>query len=785
MSKSIRLIYFGLIVFSILLVIGNWVTPVQANNANINTPMPTGTPIVQPEGGGEPVSPEQQTELKNVIQSYFDIRYRAFSALQLNEFGDLVSNSADAKKFLGLELGKLKVDLRNAELNHLRYVDYKYSLEYDNFAFDPQTQTATAELVEENDVIYEISEELNPQNPDVSHLYNLKHTITLRQENSQWKIVSDEYNDYLWRMLKQSGKSASEVLNTMKASPRPTQSVNPGTATILAALPDDDSIHAYDRVGAVNYALQHISVYNPDYPTYQGLGGDCTNFVSQSIYEGGNASMYIPSPLPPPSPNGQSGWYLLNEGQRATDWNDVGGFYDFVTSYGFPTEGPEGSEVQIGSLMLGDVIEYDFEGDGLWDHAVIVVDIINGVPYVASHTADVGPQPYTYFAPYTNIRFIHIERSDGVPPAKTKILLGSDDAGTNPTGCGFSSTDNEVYLGACSGSGNITSGFRFTNMPIPKKAQMKYAYINFTVDGTYTAPLSLNIYGEDTGNSATFTGSSTPANRSTPYSPISWNITDQWDLGLRRTSPDLSSVIQNIVNRSDWVNGNSLSVIIKNAGSNVRRVIAYERASSDPSLSPAKVLSTYTVTTTQVTYNSVASKDGWILESTETSSVGGSNNSNTNTFNVGDDSSNKQYRSILHFDTSGLPNNAFVISAILKVKQQSITGTNPFTTHGNLVADIKKPNFGTNANLTNSDFEDTPGLSGIAMFDSTPSNSWYSTILNSTAFPYINLTGTTQFRLAFTLDDNNDLGADYITFSSGNDSANAPQLIINYYVPAP
>ena len=153
----------------------------------------------------------------------------------------------------------------------------------------------------------------------------------------------------------------------MKASPRPTQSVNTGTETILATLPNDDSSHAYDPVGAINYALQHNNAYNPDYPTYQGLGGDCTNFVSQAIYEGGNASLYIPNPLPPPSPNGQSGWYLLNEGQRATDWNDVGGFYDFVTNDGFPTEGPEGSDVPINNLMLGDVIEYDLEGDGyIW-----------------------------------------------------------------------------------------------------------------------------------------------------------------------------------------------------------------------------------------------------------------------------------------------------------------------------------------------------------------------------------------------------------------------------------
>ena len=236
MIKSTRLIFFGLIVFAILLTAGNWVTPVRANNANIITPTPTGTSIVQPENGGEPASPEQQAELKNVIQSYFDIRYRAYNNLQLNGFSDLASDRADAKAFLGSELGKLSIDIRNAELNHLRYVDYKYFLKYGNIAIDPQTQTATVELVEENDVIYEISAELNPQNSAVSHMYNLKHTITLRPENGQWKIDSDEYNDYLWRMLKQSGKSANEVLSTMKASPRSTQSVNPSVSIIVRQL---------------------------------------------------------------------------------------------------------------------------------------------------------------------------------------------------------------------------------------------------------------------------------------------------------------------------------------------------------------------------------------------------------------------------------------------------------------------------------------------------------------------------------------------------------------------
>ena len=474
---------------------------------------------------------------------------------------------------------------------------------------------ATVSVVENNEVIYEISVELNPESPVVSRTANIEHTIVLHEEQGQWHIVSDDYNDYLWRMLRKMGKSTDEILratdkmlSTIKASPRSTaQSSNAETA-LAYTVPDDPSSHPYDRAGAVTYALQHYQNYNPDYPTYYGQGGDCTNFVSQSIYEGGNASMFIPSPLPDPSPNGQAGWYLLNDTQRASAWNDVGFFYTFATNeswiepyspggeyYG---EGPEGYEVDnINQLMLGDVIQYQWDdGNDVWDHAVIVVNIVDGIPYVASHTEDVQSKPYTYFEPYKAIRFIHIERSNGNPPVKTKIDQGSDDAGTNPTPCTFSATDNEVYLGACFSGGDITSGFRFNNVQIPRSAHLKYAYLTFTVDGTYTVPVNVQIYGEATGNSATFTLSSPPVNRPTTNDATLWNIVDEWVLGKRRTAPQLSSVIQEIIDRQDWNTGNSLSLIVKNATStNVRRVIAFERASWDPSLSSAKLIAAYSL----------------------------------------------------------------------------------------------------------------------------------------------------------------------------------------------
>jgi hypothetical protein len=183
-------------------------------------------------------------------------------------------------------------------------------------------------------------------------------------------------------------------------------------------------------------------------------------------------------------------------------------------------------------------------------------------------------------------------------------------------------------------------------------------------------------------------------------------------------------------------------------------------------------------------FKSLAALDGWVLESTETSDMGGTRNSAATTFYLGDDAANKQYRAILHFDTSSLPNTAVITSVTLKINAQGLVGTDPFVTHGSLLVDIRKPFFGTNYLLENSDFQALASSSAVAAFNVTPVSNWYSAEVDSAGYPYINLTGATQFRLRFATDDNNNLIADYMTFYSGNAAlAMRPQLIVGYYVP--
>jgi hypothetical protein len=191
----------------------------------------------------------------------------------------------------------------------------------------------------------------------------------------------------------------------------------------------------------------------------------------------------------------------------------------------------------------------------------------------------------------------------------------------------------------------------------------------------------------------------------------------------------------------------------------------------------------YVIPTTSATFKSNPTNDGWILESSEISNTGGTINNTANTFNLGDDAADKQYRAILHFDTSDLPDTAVVTNMTLKIKQSgNVVGSTPFS-FGSLYVDMRNPAFG-NAILELVDFNFAAKKVKPAVFNPNPVSGWFSARFNTGGKLYVNRTGTTQLRLYFSVDDNNNNIADFIRFFSGNASAgDRPKLLITYYVP--
>jgi hypothetical protein len=192
----------------------------------------------------------------------------------------------------------------------------------------------------------------------------------------------------------------------------------------------------------------------------------------------------------------------------------------------------------------------------------------------------------------------------------------------------------------------------------------------------------------------------------------------------------------------------------------------------------------YVVRPLALTVTSVGACDGHVPETSEKSGKGGKPAGTATTFRVGDDAANRQYRAILHFDTSALPDDAVVTGARLRVARKGTTGTNPFKTHQGLLVEMRAPSFGSAA-LERSDFQAAADPAApVGEFGATAAGRWFAADFGATAFGAISRVGSTQLRLRFRRDDNNDRGADYIRFFSGDaDPALRPTLTVQYFVP--
>ncbi len=117
-------------------------------------------------------------------------------------------------------------------------------------------------------------------------------------------------------------------------------------------------------------------------------------------------------------------------------------------------------------------------------------------------------------------------------------------------------------------------GIRFSGVQIPKNAEIQSAYLEFTADGSSTDSTSLIIYGDDVDDSPTFGASSnTVIGRTKTAASVSWSNVASWDASATYQSPDITAIVQSIVNRNGWSAGNGMSFII--TGSGTRRAFSY------------------------------------------------------------------------------------------------------------------------------------------------------------------------------------------------------------------
>lgn len=159
-------------------------------------------------------------------------------------------------------------------------------------------------------------------------------------------------------------------------------------------------LRPYDRAAAVAYAHKWAYGRNPEYYNYDELGGDCTNFASQCLYQGVGIMNYTPT----------FGWYYIDANQKAPAWSGVPYFYDFMTR-GEISSGPVGVPAGLEQLMPGDFVQLRFPDAAGFGHTPIVVQVAQPPTLentlVAAHSYDADWRPLSSYM-FQEIRFLHI-----------------------------------------------------------------------------------------------------------------------------------------------------------------------------------------------------------------------------------------------------------------------------------------------------------------------------------------------------------------------------------------
>ncbi len=162
-------------------------------------------------------------------------------------------------------------------------------------------------------------------------------------------------------------------------------------------------IKPYNRENAAAYAKKYAFSQNPVFGNFAGIGGNCTNFVSQAIYAGTCVMNYTAT----------FGWFYISMNERSPSWTGVDFFYSFITqNQGI---GPYGEAVEADNLEIGDVIQLGREADGFY-HTLLIVGFEENDILVAAQTDNAYMRPlssYTYdFARYIKILGARVDVQD-------------------------------------------------------------------------------------------------------------------------------------------------------------------------------------------------------------------------------------------------------------------------------------------------------------------------------------------------------------------------------------
>ncbi|WP_294358473.1 amidase domain-containing protein [uncultured Clostridium sp.] len=208
-------------------------------------------------------------------------------------------------------------------------------------------------------------------NMEVTNVFRIgtDHTLTLARDGDRWIIVKEWYKDPFGDSLELKNLKSDDVKSfIMSQETKDLEGINER------------------RKGIIEYGKQFCGgateeqygfKYNKKYRNYNPEGGDCANFASQMLHEGGKFKK-------------NSSWNC--DGSGATGpWVNAGGFKNYMVNSGRASVIAYGNYEKVYKLaykmLPGDFVAYEAKGDV--NHISMVTGVDSkGYPLVTCHNTD-------------------------------------------------------------------------------------------------------------------------------------------------------------------------------------------------------------------------------------------------------------------------------------------------------------------------------------------------------------------------------------------------------------
>ncbi len=339
-------------------------------------------PVVQPPKVKETylneVTNNSGTTIKDgwqdIIVKYLDAYTKSLVYLDSVDVTNLFTNPDSNEAYLTQTTVDFIVEHHKLQPNDMSLNDAYYDIEYKSVKINGNKVTIVF-LEDDYHKFKFVSDDIT------SRVIDVENTVVINKSDSgvytldSVRVVKDHYVMFTNLINPSNGKQAIKNLKDKYIDQIKEEATK--NKELLETVNSKDYVasktcdHEYNRVAAANYANKYADARNSEYYDFSKDGGNCANYVSQSIHNGGIPMDYT----------GNAIWKYHNATSdesskkvgRTASWTAVNYFYRYArdnSGFGLCSD----IDINLFYGEAGDVVQVGYNPDNPYTHTTIIVD---------------------------------------------------------------------------------------------------------------------------------------------------------------------------------------------------------------------------------------------------------------------------------------------------------------------------------------------------------------------------------------------------------------------------